>query len=67
VHATDRLVLIEAVGKLRIQEVLQARPGVATGLVVVGDLVGLWAQQGDPARLAKIVEDQRDMVAARIC
>jgi hypothetical protein len=32
--------LIEAVGKLRIQEPLQVRVGVATGLVVVGDLVG---------------------------
>jgi class 3 adenylate cyclase/tetratricopeptide (TPR) repeat protein len=34
------LALIEAVGKLRIQEPLQVRIGVATGLVVVGDLVG---------------------------
>jgi class 3 adenylate cyclase len=34
------LALIEAVGKLRIQEPLQVRVGVATGLVVVGDLVG---------------------------
>jgi class 3 adenylate cyclase len=34
------LALIEAVGKLRAQEPLQARIGVATGLVVVGDLVG---------------------------
>jgi class 3 adenylate cyclase/predicted ATPase len=34
------LALIEAVGKLPIQGPLQARIGVATGLVVVGDLVG---------------------------
>jgi class 3 adenylate cyclase/predicted ATPase len=32
--------LIEAVGKLGVQELLQVRIGVATGLVVVGDLVG---------------------------
>jgi class 3 adenylate cyclase/predicted ATPase len=34
------LALIEALGKLRIQEPLQVRIGVATGLVVVGDIVG---------------------------
>jgi class 3 adenylate cyclase len=34
------LSLVEAVGKLRVQEPLQVRIGVATGLVVVGDLVG---------------------------
>jgi class 3 adenylate cyclase len=34
------LALIEAVGKLRAQEQLQVRIGVAMGLVVVGDLVG---------------------------
>jgi class 3 adenylate cyclase/predicted ATPase len=34
------LALIEAVGELPIQEPLQVRIGVATGLVVVGDLVG---------------------------
>jgi class 3 adenylate cyclase len=34
------LALVEAVGKLRIQEPLEVRIGVATGLVVVGDLVG---------------------------
>jgi class 3 adenylate cyclase len=34
------LALIEAVGHLRIQEPLQVRIGVATGLVMVGDLVG---------------------------
>jgi class 3 adenylate cyclase len=34
------LALIEAVGKLRIQEPLQVRVGIGTGLVVVGDLVG---------------------------
>jgi class 3 adenylate cyclase len=34
------LALIEAVGKPRIQEPLQVRIGIATGLVVVGDLVG---------------------------
>jgi class 3 adenylate cyclase len=34
------LALVEAVGKLRVQEPLQVRIGVATGLVVVGDLVG---------------------------
>ena len=34
------LALVEAVGKLRVQEPLHARIGVATGVVVVGDLVG---------------------------
>jgi len=34
------LALIEAVGKLGVQEPLKVRIGVATGLVVVGDLVG---------------------------
>src|SRR5246500_2665874 len=34
------LALIEAVGKLRSEEPLQVRVGIATGLVVVGDLVG---------------------------
>jgi hypothetical protein len=34
------LALIEAVGKLRVQEPLHVRIGVATGLVVVGDIVG---------------------------
>src|SRR5215467_7641306 len=34
------LALIEAVGKLRTQEPLQVRIGVATGVVVVGDIVG---------------------------
>src|SRR5215472_16699906 len=34
------LALIEAVGKLRTEETLRVRIGVATGLVVVGDLVG---------------------------
>jgi class 3 adenylate cyclase len=34
------LALIEAVGRLRAQEPLHVRIGVATGLVVVGDLVG---------------------------
>jgi class 3 adenylate cyclase len=34
------LALIDAVGKLPIQEPLKVRIGVATGLVVVGDLVG---------------------------
>jgi class 3 adenylate cyclase len=34
------LTLIEVIGKLPIQEPLQARIGVATGLVVVGDLIG---------------------------
>jgi class 3 adenylate cyclase len=34
------LALIEAVGQLRIQEPVQVRIGVATGLVVVGDLIG---------------------------
>ena len=34
------LALIEAVAKLQVQEPLQVRIGVATGLVVVGDLVG---------------------------
>jgi class 3 adenylate cyclase/predicted ATPase len=39
------LALIEAVGKLRAQEPLQVRIGVATGLVVVGDLVGFGEAQ----------------------
>jgi class 3 adenylate cyclase len=34
------LAIVEAVGKLRVQEPLQVRIGVATGVVVVGDLVG---------------------------
>jgi class 3 adenylate cyclase len=34
------LALVEAVGRLRIQEPPQVRIGVATGVVVVGDLVG---------------------------
>src|SRR5215471_7727698 len=34
------LALINAVGKLRIQEPLRVRIGVATGVVVVGDIVG---------------------------
>jgi class 3 adenylate cyclase/tetratricopeptide (TPR) repeat protein len=34
------LALIETVGKLRVQEPFQVRIGVATGVVVVGDLVG---------------------------
>jgi class 3 adenylate cyclase len=34
------LALVEAVGKLRAQEPLQVRIGVATGLVIVGDIVG---------------------------
>src|SRR5262249_13354060 len=34
------LALTEAVGKVRAQEPLQVRIGIATGLVVVGDLVG---------------------------
>jgi class 3 adenylate cyclase/predicted ATPase len=34
------LALIESVGKLRVREPLQVRIGIATGLVVVGDLVG---------------------------
>jgi class 3 adenylate cyclase/predicted ATPase len=34
------LALVEAVGRLRTQEPFQVRVGVATGLVVVGDIVG---------------------------
>jgi class 3 adenylate cyclase len=34
------LALIEAIGKLRVQEPLRVRIGIATGLVVVGDIVG---------------------------
>jgi class 3 adenylate cyclase len=34
------LLLAEAVGKMSIQEPFQVRVGVATGLVVVGDIVG---------------------------
>jgi class 3 adenylate cyclase/tetratricopeptide (TPR) repeat protein len=39
------MALIEAAGKLRIQERLQVRVGIATGLVVVGDLIGAGAAQ----------------------
>jgi class 3 adenylate cyclase/predicted ATPase len=51
------LALIEAIGKLRVQEQLQVRTGVATGLVVVGDLVGSGEAQergvvGDTPNLA---------------
>ena len=34
------LALIEAIGKLRVEEPLQVRVGIGTGLVVVGDIVG---------------------------
>jgi class 3 adenylate cyclase len=34
------LALVETVGRLRVQEPLQVRIGLATGLVVVGDIVG---------------------------
>jgi class 3 adenylate cyclase len=34
------LALVESVGRLRTQKPLQVRIGVATGLVVVGDMVG---------------------------
>jgi class 3 adenylate cyclase/predicted ATPase len=51
------LALIEAVPKLRAQHALQVRIGVATGLVVVGDLVGEGVAQehgvvGDTPNLA---------------
>jgi predicted ATPase/class 3 adenylate cyclase len=51
------LALVEAVGKLRIQEPLQVRIGVATGLVVVGDIMGSGEAQergvvGEPPNLA---------------
>ncbi|MGY8685658.1 adenylate/guanylate cyclase domain-containing protein [Bradyrhizobium sp. UFLA05-153] len=39
------LAIIEAIGKLGIQEPLRVRIGVATGLVVVGDLVGVGEAQ----------------------
>jgi predicted ATPase/class 3 adenylate cyclase len=39
------LALVEAVGKLRAQEPFLVRIGIATGLVVVGDLVGIGEAQ----------------------
>jgi predicted ATPase/class 3 adenylate cyclase len=39
------LALIEAVGRLRTEETLQVRIGVATGVVVVGDIVGFGEAQ----------------------
>jgi class 3 adenylate cyclase len=44
------LALIEAVRKLHIQEPLQVRIGVATGAVVVGDLVGSGGGAGTGGR-----------------
>jgi class 3 adenylate cyclase/predicted ATPase len=56
------LALIEAVGKLRVQEPLLARIGVATGLVVVGDLIGSGEAQergvvGETPNLAARLQD----------
>src|SRR3974377_1730352 len=39
------LAVIDAVGRLAIQEPLNVRIGIATGLVVVGDLIGAGAAQ----------------------
>src|SRR5215471_14311368 len=39
------LAVIDAVGRLAIQEALNVRIGIATGLVVVGDLIGAGAAQ----------------------
>jgi class 3 adenylate cyclase len=51
------LAVIDAVGRLATQEPLNVRIGVATGLVVVGDLIGAGAAQergvvGEPPNLA---------------
>jgi class 3 adenylate cyclase len=66
------LALVEAVGKLRVQDPLQVRIGVATGLVVVGDLVGSGESQergvvGETpnlaARLQGIAEPNKVVIA----
>jgi hypothetical protein len=43
------LTLVEAIGKLRVQDPLQVRIGLATGLVVVGNLVGSGAEPSGPS------------------
>jgi class 3 adenylate cyclase len=63
-RCAPRRPLIETVRKLRIQEPLQVRIGVITG--TVGDLVGSGHAPGTrPGSTAKIVEDQKDVVAPR--
>ena len=66
--------LIDAVGRLNVKSVkLQARVGIATGLVVVGDLIGEGSEQeqsavGEPphlaARLQTMAEPNTVVVAA---
>src|SRR5262249_50105089 len=65
--------IVAAVGRLRVPEPLKVRVGVATGLVVVGDLVGAGASQeqavvGDTpnlaARLQALAEPGTIVVAA---
>ena len=66
------LELIAAVSGIKTQEPLQTRVGIATGLVVVGDLIGLGAAQEQAivgetpnlaARLQSIAEPNRVVIA----
>jgi class 3 adenylate cyclase/predicted ATPase len=59
------LALIEAVGRLELSERLQVRIGIASGLVVVGDLLGEGAAQersvvGEPPNLAARLQSLAD-------
>jgi class 3 adenylate cyclase len=59
------LALIDAVGKLRVQEPLQVRIAVASGLVVVGDLIGAGVAQeqtvvGETPNLAARLQAQAE-------
>jgi class 3 adenylate cyclase len=56
------LELVDAIGSLKIRVVLQTRVGIATGLVVVGDLIGSGASQeqaivGETPNLAARVQE----------
>ena len=72
------LELVAAVGRLKTHALLQTRVGLATGLVVVGDLIGSGASQEQAvvgetpnlaARLQGIAEPNRVIIAAahKIC